>query len=48
MTRGLFSRAGLLVLALVALFLTIGVDHLFKGVRLDLTRVRIYAVRWHS
>lgn len=44
MTRGLFSRAGLLVLALVALFLTIGVNHLFKGVRLDLTQDRLYTL----
>ena len=44
MTRGLFSRAGLLVLALVALFWTIGANHLFKGVRLDLTQDRLYTL----
>ena len=44
MTRGLFSRAGLLVLALVTLLLTIGVNQLFKGVRLDLTQDRLFTL----
>ncbi|KEQ14809.1 hypothetical protein GZ77_11060 [Endozoicomonas montiporae] len=44
MTKRLFSKAGLLVLALVTLLLTIGVSQLFKGARVDLTQDRLYTL----
>ncbi|MCW7554270.1 Gldg family protein [Endozoicomonas gorgoniicola] len=44
LTKRLFSKAGLLVLALVTLLLTIGVSQLFKGARVDLTQDRLYTL----
>ncbi len=40
----LFSRAGLLVLALLAIFATALTTYLFKGARLDLTEDRVYTL----
>ena len=42
--KQLFSKAGLLVLALVTLLTTIAVNHLFKGARVDLTQDRLYTL----
>ena len=44
LTKRLFSKAGLLVLALVTLLLTISVNQLFKGARIDLTQDRLYTL----
>ena len=44
LTKRLFSKAGLLVLALVTLLLTIGVSQLFKGARVDLTQDQLYTL----
>lgn len=44
LTKRLFSKAGLLVLAFVTLLLTIGVSQLFKGARVDLTQDRLYTL----
>ena len=44
MTQRLFSKAGLLILALCTLLLTIVVDYQFKGVRVDLTEDRLYTL----
>lgn len=44
MTQRLFSKAGLLVLALLTLFVTIGVNQLFKGARLDLTEDKLFTL----
>ena len=44
MTQRLFSRAGLLVLALLTLLITIGVNQLFKGARLDLTEDKLFTL----
>ena len=44
MNNTLFSRAGLTVLALVALVVTTGFHFLFRGARLDLTQDRLYTL----
>ncbi|MGI9274134.1 MAG: Gldg family protein [Endozoicomonas sp.] len=44
MTQRLFSRAGLLVLALFTLLVTIGANTLFKGARLDLTEDKLFTL----
>ncbi len=44
MKQRLFSRAGLLILALITLLLTIIVNQLFKGVRIDLTEDHLYTL----
>ena len=44
MKQRLFSKAGLLVLALLTLLLTIGIQQLFKGARLDLTEDKLYTL----
>ncbi len=44
MTQRLFSKAGLLVLALLTLLLTVAINQIFKGVRLDLTEDRLFTL----
>ena len=44
MKQQLFSRAGLLVLALLTLLVTISVNTVFKGARLDLTEDRLFTL----
>ena len=44
MTQRLFSKAGLLGLALLALLLTAVSNHLFKGARLDLTEDKLFTL----
>ncbi|PJE77860.1 hypothetical protein CI610_03208 [invertebrate metagenome] len=44
MTHRLFSRAGLLILALVVLLLTIGISQVLKNARLDLTEDKLYTL----
>ena len=44
MTQRLFSKAGLLMLALCALLLVIAVNQMFKGSRIDLTEGRLYTL----
>ena len=44
MTQRLFSKAGLLILALCTLLLTMVVDYQFKGARVDLTEDRLYTL----
>lgn len=44
LTKRLFSKAGLLVLAFVTLLATMGVNQLFRGVRVDLTQDRLYTL----
>lgn len=44
MTQRLFSKAGLLILALCTLMLVIVVNQMFRGARLDLTEGRLYTL----
>ncbi|MDP0562950.1 MAG: Gldg family protein [Candidatus Endonucleobacter sp. (ex Gigantidas childressi)] len=44
MTQRLFSKAGLLVLALLTLLLTVAINQVFKGARLDLTEDRLFTL----
>ena len=44
MTQRLFSKAGLLMLALCTLLLVIAVNQIFKGSRIDLTEGRLYTL----
>lgn len=44
MKQRLFSKAGLLALALLTLLLTMGIQQLFKGARLDLTEDKLYTL----
>lgn len=44
MTQRLFQRAGLLGLALLTLLLTVVINQIFKGVRLDLTEDRLFTL----
>ncbi|WP_263322157.1 Gldg family protein [Endozoicomonas sp. Mp262] len=44
MTQRLFSKAGLLVLALLTLLLTVAINQVFKGARLDLTEDKLFTL----
>ena len=44
MTQRLFSKAGLLILALCTLMLTIIINYQFRGLRVDLTEDRLYTL----
>ena len=44
MVRQLFSRVGLVVLAIAVLLSTVGINHLLKRARIDLTEDRLYTL----